>query len=244
MRPSAHVSLDRALSKLGILSRSEARTRILEGRVTVNGVVVRDPRRPVVPERARILVDAAPARRPAWRTIVFHKPRGTVTTRRDPEGRPTVFDRLADQAQGLVAVGRLDLATTGLLILTTDTQLANRLADPASAVVRRYVVTVRGRLTDDAAQRMRDGIDGLRAESVHIRKRSSRETHLIVELTEGKNREIRRLCQAVGHEITALKRIAFGDLELGTLAAGQWRDLTRDELSRAFGAVASDRRHQ
>jgi 23S rRNA pseudouridine2605 synthase len=239
MRPPAHVSLDRALSKLGVLSRSEARARILEGRVMVNGVVVRNPRRLVVPERARIVVDATAVRRAGWRTIVLHKPRGTVTTRRDPEGRPTVFDLLGDQARGLVAVGRLDLATTGLLILTTDTQLANRLTDPASGVVRRYAVTVRGQLQDDEARRMREGIGGLHAESVRIRKRSSRETHFIVELTEGRNREIRRLCLGVGHEVTALKRIGFGGLELGPLAAGAWRDLTPEDVSRAFGRLAA-----
>jgi len=233
-----YVSLERALSKLGILSRSRARVSILDGRVTVNGRVVRDPRHQVVPERARIAVDAVAAVRQPWRTVLLHKPRGTVTTRRDPEGRPTVFDLLGHEARGLVAVGRLDLASTGLLLLTTDTQLANRLAEPSSNVVRRYAATVRASLSDDEARRMTEGIGDLRAESVHVRKRSSRETHLIIELTEGKNREIRRLCLATGHEVTALKRIAFGDLELGTLAPGTWRDVTRDELARAFGPLA------
>ena len=233
----ATVPLDRALSKLGVLSRARARRSILEGRVTVNGVTVRDPGYRVVPERAKIAVDGVAARRAAWRTIVLNKPRGTLTTRRDPQGRATVFDVLGDAGRGLVAVGRLDLATSGLLILTTDTQLANRLADPASAIVRRYAVTVRGRLTDEDAQRMVDGIDGLQASAVTMRKRSTRETHLIVDLTEGKNREIRRLCKAVGHEVKALKRIAFGGLELASLGPGEWRDVTRQELVRAFGLI-------
>lgn len=210
--------------------------------MTVDGVTVRDPRRLVVPERARIAVDAVTAQRSEWRTIVLNKPRGTVTTRRDPDGRPTVFDLLDNEARGLVAIGRLDLATTGLLMLTTDTQLANRLADPASAIVRRYAVTVRGRLMDEDALRMTGGIDGLQAASITIRKRSMRETHLIIELTEGKNREIRRLCRATGHEVSALKRIAFGGLELGTLAPGAWRDVTRQELRRAFGPIAAEPR--
>jgi 23S rRNA pseudouridine2605 synthase len=227
----------RALSKLGNCSRSEAIARILDGRVAVGGVVVRDPGRLVVPESARISVDGTTARRGAWRLLMLNKTRGTVTTRRDPQGRPTVFDALGDEARGLVAVGRLDLATTGLLLLTSDTQLSHYLTDPASGIVRRYVVTVRGSLTDGDAGRMMDGSDGLRADSVQVRKRSGRETHLIVELLEGKNREVRRLCAAVGHEVTALKRVAFGGLELGDLAPGRWRPVSADEVRRAFGAA-------
>jgi 23S rRNA pseudouridine2605 synthase len=170
---------------------------------------------------------------------MLHKTRGTVTTRRDPEGRPTVFDALGDEARGLIAVGRLDLASTGLLLLTTDTQLAHRLTDPAAGLVRRYLVTVRGSLADADAAHMMDGVGDLRAESVQVRKRSGRETHLLVELREGKNREIRRLCAAVGHEVSALKRVAFGGLELGDLPPGKWRSVTRDEASRVFGAAAA-----
>ena len=232
------VPLRRALSKLGISSRSDAEVQILAGRVAVGGVVVRDPGRLVVPERDRITLDGALARRKAFRMLLLNKPRGTVTTRRDPEGRPTVFDLLGDDGRGLIAVGRLDLATTGLLLLTTDTQLAHRLTDPASAVVRRYVVTVRGNLSDEEADRMVRGIEDLRADSVLVRKRSGRETHLIVELREGRNREIRRLCASVGHEVTALKRVAFGGLELGDLAPGKWRSVSRDELGRAFGTAS------
>ena len=235
------VPLARALSKLGICSRSEAAARILDGRVAVGGVVIRDPRHPAAPERDRITVDGAPARRGTWRLLLLNKTRGTVTTRRDPEGRPTVFDLLGEDARGLVAVGRLDLATTGLLLLTTDTQLAHRLSDPASGLVRRYVVTVRGSLSDGEADRMVAGIDDLRADSVRVRKRSARETHLIVELREGRNREIRRLCAAVGHEVTALKRVAFGGLELGDLPPGRWRSVSKDELRCAVGASAQVR---
>ena len=243
------VRLDRALSKLGLASRSDARSLILAGRVTVAGRIVRDPATPVVlaprslgeggPEAARIVIDGRRQRRSRRRTIVLHKPRGVITTRRDPEGRRTVFDLLGDQAEGLVAAGRLDLATTGLLILTTETQLANRLTDPANGFIRRYVVTVRGDVTDERARVMKDGIDGMRAHSVAIRKRSKRETHLTVELTEGRNREVRRLCEAAGHEVTRLKRIAFGPIELGDLSPGEWRELTQTE-EQALAAV--DRR--
>lgn len=232
------VKLDRALSKLGLASRTEARALILAGRVTVAGRVVRDPAVAVVPEKTPIALDGQRRARPERRTIVLHKPRGVITTRRDPEGRPTVFDILGDQANGLVAAGRLDRATTGLLILTTDTRLANHLTDPANAFVRRYVVTVRGALSDDAAGEMQRGIDGMTAHSVVVRKRSTRETHLIVELTEGKNREVRNLCAAVGHEVTRLKRVAFGPIELGALAPGKWRELTQAE-ARALGSAGA-----
>jgi 23S rRNA pseudouridine2605 synthase len=233
------VPLARALSKLGISSRSEAIAQILSGRVAVAGRIVRDPGHLVVPESARITLDGATARRTAWRLLMLNKTRGTVTTRRDPEGRPTVFDALGDEARGLVAVGRLDLATTGLLLLTTDTRLAHQLTDPASGIARRYVVTVRGSLSDGDAERLVSGIDDLRADSVRVRKRSARETHLIVGLREGRNREIRRLCAAVGHEVTALKRVAFGGLELGDLAPGRWRGVSKDELRRAVGRATA-----
>jgi 23S rRNA pseudouridine2605 synthase len=227
---AGRVRLDRALSKLGLASRSDARALIVAGRVTVSGRVVRDPARPVVPETARIAIDGAAHTRSPRRTIVLHKPRGVITTRRDPEKRPTVFDLLGGEATGLVAAGRLDVATTGLLILTTDTQLANRLTDPANAFVRRYIVTVRGELADEAARAMERGV-GMKAHSVIVRKRSQRETHLTIELTEGKNREVRRLCEAAGHEVTRLKRVAFGPVELGDLAPGAWRELTREEAA-------------
>lgn len=166
--------------------------------------------------------------------MAFHKPRGVVTTRRDPEGRRTVFDTLGTDAEGLVTVGRLDLASTGLLLLTTDTALAAWLTDPVNAVVRRYIVTARGEVTDEEARMMERGLDGLQAGAVEVRKRSKRETHLIVELTEGRNREIRRLLDAVGHGVTRLLRISFGGIDLGTLQPGEWRDVSRDELAAAF----------
>jgi len=230
--PPGQVALERALSKLRIASRSEARRRIRAGGVTVNGRVVRDPLAAVHPERDRIAVGGAAPGRRAWRTIAFHKPRGTVTTRNDPQGRRTVFDVLGDESAGLVAVGRLDLATSGLLLLTTDTQLAEWLTNPANRVVRRYAVTARGYVSDDDCAAMEHGLEEMRAASVRVRKRSRRETHLIVELTEGRNREIRRLFSGIGAEVTKLLRIAYGSIELGTLKPGEWRDLTRDAFSR------------
>jgi 23S rRNA pseudouridine2605 synthase len=225
------------LSKLGLASRSDARRLILDGRVTVEDRIVSDPAHPVTPERAAIAIDGKATSQAPWRTIAMHKPRGTVTTRRDPEGRKTVFDILGSDARSLVAVGRLDLASSGLLLLTTDTKLAARLTDPINAIVRRYVVTARGAVSDAAIEKIVGGIDGMRAESVKLLKRSQRETHLTIDLTEGQNREIRRLLKAVGHEVTRLLRVSFGTIQLGTLQPGKWREVSREEIARACDDV-------
>jgi 23S rRNA pseudouridine2605 synthase len=235
---AGRVPLNRALSKLGIASRAEAIRLIAEGRVEVDGRVVRDPAARVVPERISIVVDGQPRTRAAWRLLLLNKPRGVVTTRRDPQGRPTVFDLVAGVQGHLVAVGRLDLATSGLLLLTTDTRLADWLTDPANGVPRVYTVTVRGTVSDEAVSRIVTGVEAgvgrLAADDVHVRKRSGRETHLVVRLREGRNREVRRLFEAVGHEVTQLRRVEFGGFSLGTLQPGQWRDVDRQELRAAI----------
>jgi 23S rRNA pseudouridine2605 synthase len=230
------VSLERALSKLGMASRTEARALIAGGRVTVNGRAIRDPLWPVVPERVTIAIDGEARAKAAARTILLHKPRGVVTTRRDPEGRPTAYDLVRDAGPQIQAVGRLDLASSGLLLFTTDSRLAAALTDPARAVPRVYVVTVRGAVDDAAVARLARGLplDGeiVAPRRVTVRKRSQRETHLVVELVEGRNREIRRLFAAVGHEVTRLWRVAFGGVELGTLPPRRWRDLTEAEVAK------------
>ena len=224
------VPLNRALSKLGLLSRAQAGDAIAAGRVRVDGRLVTDPATRIVPERARIEIDDASTSRREWRTILFHKPRGVVTTRRDPGGRRTIYDVLGDAGRRLIAVGRLDLASSGLLLMTTDTQLANWITDPVNAVPRVYVVTVRGRVEDDR----------LPAEVVTVRKRSARNTHLIVELRHGKNREIRRLFEAIGHEVTRLKRVSIGGLELGGLMPGEWQAISQAKI---LAALAKSPRH-
>jgi len=225
-RAKGTVALNRALSKLGVLSRAQATAAILEGRVRIDGRVVRTPTAGVMPETDRIELDTAPIKPTSSRTILFHKPRGVMTTRRDPEGRPTVYDVLGSAGTGLVAVGRLDFASSGLLLLTTDTQLANWLTDPVNAIPRLYTVTVRGRVTPETLAQL--------PARVTLRKASGRESHLLVELREGKNRQVRRMFADVGHEVRTLRRVSFGPLELGVLAPGAHREIPRKELANAF----------
>ena len=232
------VSLERALSKLGLASRTEARALIRAGRVAVDGTMRTDPGAAVVPERATIAIDDAVRARPVPITILLHKPRGVVTTRSDPQGRATVYGLLTGMAAHVVPVGRLDFATSGLLLLTNDTRLADWLTDPRSGVPRVYLVTVKGRVEPETVATLEQGVashgDLLAAQSVSVRKASSRESHLVMTLTEGKNREVRRLLAAVGHPVTRLRRVQYGGLELGTLPAGQWRLVTPEELAQAF----------
>jgi 23S rRNA pseudouridine2605 synthase len=240
------VSLERALSKLGLASRSQARTLITHGRVRVDGAILTNPSTRIVPERVAIEIDGtARDRVKAPVTILLHKPRGYVTTRSDPEGRNTVYDLLADLPEHVVPVGRLDLATSGLLILTNETQLANWLTDPATQIPRVYLVTARGDVTEEDAGQLTAGVisrgERIAAAAVTVRKRSKRESHLTMTLTEGKNREIRRLFDAIDHPVTALRRVQFGGLALGTLAPGKWRRVSEDELRSAFPAYASRR---
>ena len=225
------------MSKLGLASRTTAIGLVLDGRVRVDGRVVRDPGRRVVPETARIAIDGDAVTPPATRTIALHKPRGVVTTRHDPEGRPTVYGLIAAAGDGLAPVGRLDLASTGLLLCTNDTRFGAWLTDPASGVEREYIVTVRGEVTPDVAAALEQGlqVDGewLQPTAIRVRKASGRESHLTVVLCEGRNREIRRLFAAAGHEVTRLTRIRIGGLDLGDLAPGAWRDISPENVARA-----------
>lgn len=233
------VSLERALSKLGLASRTQARALILENKVAVNGRIVSHPGIKVVPERVKITINGQERTAAEPLTIVLHKPKGLVTTRSDEKGRPTIYSLLGSIQTHLGPVGRLDMQTSGLLILTNDTQFAAWLTDPKHAVTRVYLATVRGELSDEVCEVLvQDGVrdegELLKAQKITIQKRSKAETHLFIELVEGKNREIRRMFKKVGHEITRLKRISFGGLALGDLEPGQWRKLDIGELKAAF----------
>lgn len=233
------VPLQRAFSKLGLASRSQAKEWILKGLVRVNGKTIIDPEYPVVPENIRLQVKGVPIQKRSWRTVMLYKPKGVVTTRSDEHDRATVFSLLKGEDGYLHPVGRLDMATTGLLLLTNDTRLSAWLTDPINKVKRVYLVTVEGSVQDKVVEALLKGIidkgEQLKADKVVLRKISSRESHLTLELTEGKNREIRRLFDHLGHEVISLKRVAFGELQLGSLKPGEYRVLTRQELMDAFG---------
>jgi 23S rRNA pseudouridine2605 synthase len=235
------VKLERALSKLGIASRVVAREWILAGKVEVNGSVQRNPEFAVNPERTIIAIDGQRIQKAQTRTFLLYKPKGTVTTRSDEKGRKTVFDLIQDVDIHLIAVGRLDWATSGLLLLTNDTRLADWLTDPSNEIRRTYLVTVRGETTELKLESLRAGIknqgDLLHAQDIILRKASRKESHLTVTLTEGKNREIRRMFASIGHEVTRLKRVSYGALELGELQPGEYRELSKEELLQVFPGI-------
>jgi len=232
------VSLARALSKLGVCSRSEGEALVEAGRVRVDGVVRREPSFRVDPARAAIEVDGrrVGARRTVY--LALNKPRGLVTTRHDPQGRPTVYDCLDDPSLPFVGpVGRLDRASEGLLLFTNDTRWAARLLDPASHVDKLYHVQI-DRVPDDALLAgLRKGVvddagERLDAKEARVLRAGTRTAWLEITLDEGRNRHIRRLLDAFGVEVLRLVRVAIGPLSLGTLPKGGWRHLTIEEVRR------------
>ena len=229
---SGYVKLERAFSKLGYASRKVAQELILQGHVTVDGKLVKDPSFLVRPEIAKIEIRQNKIEIAEKMYFLFHKPRGVVTTRKDEKGRKTVFDYFKSYSCYLHAVGRLDFATSGLLLLTNDTGFSAYYTDPKNEIERKYIVTVRGRFTNEklefAVQGLNTGGETLSAKSIEILKVSGKETKMKVTLVEGKNREIRRLFQALGHEVTKLKRISFGIFELGDLEVGEVRKVIFD----------------
>ncbi len=233
--PIGHVPLNRALSKLGVASRKVAQGAILAGEVQVNGITVLDPEYAVIPEKSGIVFRGLPVTQQETKVILFHKPRRVITSRTDPENRPTVFSFFDNELPGFHAVGRLDFNTSGLLLFTNDTQLSNRLLDPANQIPRCYVAQVRGLVDEADTTRFVQGVvaDGehLKATRVTVKKRSNRESRLLIELSGGKNREVRRLCRALNHEVSRLKRVSFGNFQLGSLAPGEFRDATPEELA-------------
>ncbi len=235
---SKRVTVDRLLSKLGIASRSTSQEWILSGRVCINGRVVRDPATWVLWPKDSVSVDGQPIQDSAKRFILFHKPKGVVTTHSDEQGRKTIFDILPADLGYLHAVGRLDQATSGLLLLTNDSALSSYLTDPGHKVMRTYLVSVRGEFTEGQAKEATVGVveDGerLQCHSVKIQKSSGRESHLEVVLTQGKNREIRRLFMVLRHEVTRLRRIQYGPFKLEDLPSGAWREISIKDVRKSL----------
>jgi 23S rRNA pseudouridine2605 synthase len=200
--------------------------------VQVGGQVERFPARRIDPRQDEVRVDGRRVGDDTERIVlVLHKPAGYITSRGDPGGRPTVYDLLGDVGRWVFPVGRLDRDTSGLLVLTNDHRLGQRLTDPEAHVPKRYHARVRGVPTEDALRALRDGVslgDGTmsRPAVVHpLGTARAGSTWLEIVLTEGKNRQVRRMCASVGHDVEELVRVAVGRLEIGDLAPGQWRPL-------------------
>jgi pseudouridine synthase len=228
-------TLERVLSKAGAGSRTDARGWIAAGRVKVNGTVTRDPDRWIDMERDRVRLDNRPLEARERVYVLLNKPTGYLTTYKDPAGRPTVYDLVADVGTFLSPVGRLDLDSSGLLLMTNDNQLAERVTNPDSHVPKTYLVKASAVLTGEQLQQLRDGIelsDGpTRPASVTRVRESASYTHFEITLTEGRNRQVRRMVEALGARVLKLVRVRIGPIAIGTLPIGTWRLLTRTEVA-------------
>jgi 23S rRNA pseudouridine2605 synthase len=235
------VRLQKLLAKAGVASRRGAERLIAEGRVSVNGVPVTEPGVHADPARDRIEVDGRPLPgAEAKRYVLLHKPRGFLTTRDDPRGRPRVFDLVPELGVRLHPVGRLDFDAEGLLLLTNDGALTYHLTHPRHGVRRVYHVLVGGLLEPATLERLQRGVvleDGpARVDRARRLRGAGPGLHWVeLGLSEGRYREVKRLCRAVGLVVQRLRRVAFGTLELGRLPSGQWRELTPAEVERLAG---------
>jgi 23S rRNA pseudouridine2605 synthase len=242
------LSLARALSKFGVCSRSEAVSFVEAGRVRVGGRVVRDPRLRIDPRHDRVTVDGEAVGDETERVVlVLHKPVGYITSRTDPGGRATVYDLLGDVGRWVFPVGRLDRDTSGLLVLTNDHRLGERLTDPAHHVPKTYHVKVEGLPDAEALRALRTGLpldDGTVTRPARVRLLGAARggsAWLEIVLTEGKNRQVRRMCSAIGHHVQELVRTKIGGLALGDLASGQWRRLEPVEVALLQGRARGRR---
>lgn len=235
--------IHRALAQAGVASRRAAERLVAEGRVQVNGAPAGVGQ--LVGPGDVISVDGREVRPEPERTYLLNKPAGVVCTASDPQGRPTVLDGLPRDVR-LYPVGRLDLDTTGLLLVTNDGELAHRLMHPRHRVPKVYEALVEGRVSAESVRRLRRGVeldDGptLPARVEVMERRHPGHTWLRIELTEGRNRQVRRMAQAVGHPASRLRRVRYAGLGLGRLRAGEWRPLTREELRRLRELVGLER---
>jgi len=221
-----------------VCSRREAAAVIQAGRVRVEGEVVLWPLRRIDPRKQRVTVDGRRVGDDTERIVVIlNKPKGLITTRTDPGGRPTVYSLLGDVGRWVFPVGRLDRDTTGLLVLTNDHRLGQRLTDPEHHVPKTYHVRVQGVPSAEALRVLREGAPlgaGETGRPARVRNLGSRRdgTWLEIVLTEGRNRQVRRMCAAVGHDVLDLVRVRVGGLALGDLPPGRWRRLDGAEIAR------------
>jgi pseudouridine synthase len=232
--------LQKFLSRCGVSSRREAEDLIREGRVRVNGVVVTALGVKLDPVRDRVQVDGRRVEPAPSVTLMVHKPSGYVSTTRDPQGRKVVTDLAPKEFGRLYPVGRLDYDATGLMLLTNDGELAQRLMHPRYQVPRTYRVTAQGELADEALRRLAAGVEVEGrpvSTAVTLVKREAGRTVLELMVWEGRYHLVKRLLENVGHQVLKLKRIAFGPLRLGRLKRGACRPLTKAELINLMGTA-------
>lgn len=227
-------TLDRVLSKAGFGSRTEARSWIGAGRVRVNGKPIQTPDHWVDLDRDRVTLDGKPiiARKKIY--LLLYKPKGYITTYKDPEGRPTVYDLIPRMEGWIAPVGRLDQDSSGLLILTNDTQFAERMTNPRYKAPKTYLVKTSTRLAEEALDQLRNGVtlsDGpTRPAEVTRLRDSGDKTFFEITITEGRNRQVRRMVESIGSTVLKLVRTAIGPLQIAKLEIGKYRQLTQVEV--------------
>jgi len=231
-------TLDRVLSRAGLGSRTEARRWVADGRVSVDGKTVRIPDAWVDPAKNRIKFDGRPIESKRKLYLLLYKPKGYLTTYKDPGGRPTVYDLIKDVEDWVFPAGRLDQDTTGLLLMTNDTAFGDFVTSPESHVPKTYLVKASERLTDEQLDRLRHGIElsdgSTRPAQVTRIRDSARSTFFEITITEGRNRQVRRMVEALGAKVLKLVRTGIGPIEIGGLEIGKWRRLSKGEVKALY----------
>jgi pseudouridine synthase len=234
-------TLERVISKAGLGSRTEARKWIAAGRVRVNGRTIQTPDHWVDFARDHVTLDGKPVHAREKLYLLLYKPKGYLTAYKDPEGRPTVYDLITGVESWLFPVGRLDLDSSGLLIFTNDSQFAERLTNPAYKVPKTYQVKASTLLSDEQIDSLRRGVtlnDGPTRPALVKRLRvGGRYTFLEITITEGRNRQVRRMLEAVGSKVLKLVRTAIGPVAIGDLPIGKHRPLTKEEIKQLASRV-------